>query len=169
MFLAEVGMFLGASFLGDSGRRLSTRTLVSFLTLVGSFLIGLYIGPSLGTFALDSLQRHMKQPCVHGSHIFLVKVDLILPCMWAHPKSVTLQISLSQQYIHGNCTGLGAQAVVPAEQLHSVEVELFYMLHELTHAVARIILEHVCDVVPLLLSRVVGKHSEKVEHHAVIE
>ncbi len=29
--------------------------------------------------------------------------------------------------------------------------------------------EHVCDIVPFLLSLIVGEHCEKVEHHAVIE
>jgi hypothetical protein len=49
-----------------------------------------------------------------------------------------------------------------------VGVELFYMLHKLTHDDVLGFLEHVCDVVPLLLSHVVGEHGEKVEHHAVI-
>jgi hypothetical protein len=60
ILLAEVPMLLGTSFLGDSGRRLSTRSLVSFLTLVGSFLIGLYIGLFLGTYVLYNLQRGMR-------------------------------------------------------------------------------------------------------------
>ncbi len=60
MHLAEVAMLLGASFLGDSGHRLSTRSLVSFLALVGSFLIGLYIGLFLGTYVLYNLQRGMR-------------------------------------------------------------------------------------------------------------
>jgi hypothetical protein len=38
MLLAEVAMLLGASFLWDSGRRLSTRSHISFLALVGNFL-----------------------------------------------------------------------------------------------------------------------------------
>ncbi len=35
MLLAEVALLLDVSFLGDSGRRLSTRSLVSFLALIG--------------------------------------------------------------------------------------------------------------------------------------
>ncbi len=84
MLLAEVAMFFGASFLGDSGRRLSTRLLVSFLALVGSFLIGLCIGLFLCTYALYSLKRHKKQTHFHGSHTFLMKVEVVLPCKWAH-------------------------------------------------------------------------------------
>ena len=74
MFLAEVAMLLGANFLGDSGCRLSTRTLVSFLALVGSFLAGFCIGSFLGTYALNSIERHEKQMYVPSSHTYLVKV-----------------------------------------------------------------------------------------------
>jgi hypothetical protein len=56
-----------------------------------------------------------------------------------------------------------------AGQLCYVGVELFYTLLKLMHADALGFLEHVCDVVLLLLSRVVGKHGVKVEHHAVIK
>ncbi len=65
--------------------------------------------------------------------------------------------------------GLASWAVVPVGQLRNVGVELFYMLHKLTHTDALGFLEHVHDVVPFLLSCVVGKHDEKVEHHAVIK
>jgi hypothetical protein len=41
------------------------------------------------TYMLNSLKRQEKQTHVHGSHTFLVKVELILPHMWAHPKNVT--------------------------------------------------------------------------------
>jgi hypothetical protein len=61
MFFAEIPMLLGVNFLWDSGRRLSTRSLFSFLALVGSFLVGLSIGLFLCTHALDSLKRHNKQ------------------------------------------------------------------------------------------------------------
>ncbi len=43
------------------------------------------------------------------------------------------------------------------------------MLHKLTDADALGFLQHVCDVVPFLLCRVVGEHSEKVECHTVFE
>ena len=60
MLLAEVAMLLKASFLWDSGCRLSTRSFGSFLALVGSFLVGLSIRLFLCTYALYSLERHKK-------------------------------------------------------------------------------------------------------------
>ncbi len=168
MFLAEVAVLLGASFLGDSGRRLSSRSLVSSRALLGSFLVGLCIRLFLCTYALYSFKRHKKQMHVYRSHTFLVKVEMVLPNVWAHPKNVTHQNSLGKQYVHGNCTGLGAWAVEPAGQLRNVGVELFYRLNKLnTDALG--FLEHVRDVIPLLLSCYVGKHSAKVEHDTVIE
>jgi hypothetical protein len=82
---------------------------------------------------------------------------------------VTCQISLNKWYVHRNCTGLGAQAVKPARQLHNVGVGLFYTLHKLTCADVLGLLEHLPDIVQLLPSHIVGKHGEKVEHHAVIK
>jgi hypothetical protein len=55
-----LNFFNFASFLGDSDHKLSTRSLVSFLTLVGSFLARLYVGLILRTYALYSLKRHKK-------------------------------------------------------------------------------------------------------------
>jgi hypothetical protein len=43
------------------------------------------------------------------------------------------------------------------------------MLYELTYANPLGLLEHVGKVVLFLLSRVVGKHGNKVEHDAVIK
>ena len=60
MLLSEVAMILGASFLGDSDCRLSTRLLVSFLALVGRSLAGLCVGLFLHTYVLYSLTRHKK-------------------------------------------------------------------------------------------------------------
>jgi hypothetical protein len=60
MLFAGVAMLLGASFLGDSGHRLSTRSLVFILALVGSILIGLYISLFLGTYVLYNLKRDMR-------------------------------------------------------------------------------------------------------------
>jgi hypothetical protein len=42
---------------------------------------------------------------------------------------------------------------------------MLHMLHKLMHADALGFHEHICRVVPSLLSRVVGEHGEKVEHH----
>ncbi len=46
---------------------------------------------------------------------------------------------------------------------------MLHTLHKLMHADVLGFFEHVCDVVPLLISPIVGKHDEKVEYHAVIE
>jgi hypothetical protein len=100
-------MLLSASFLEDSGRRLSTRSLVSVLALVGSFLVGLWVELFLGIYMLDSLERHKRQMYVHGSHTFLVKVELVLAHKWGHLNNMTCQISLGKWYVHGNFTGLG--------------------------------------------------------------
>jgi hypothetical protein len=160
MLLIEVAMLLKANFLQDSGCRLSTRSLVSFLALVGNFLVGLCIRLFLRTQALYSLERHKNQMHVHESHTFLVKVKMVLSRKWAHPKNVTHQISLSEQYVHGNCIGLGTGAVDLAWQLQDVGVELFFTPHKRMHTDVLGFLEHDCDIVPLLLSRVVGKHIE---------
>jgi hypothetical protein len=114
MLLAEVAMLLGASFLGDSGRRLSTRSLDFFLALVGSFLVGLCVELFLCTYALYSLETHKKQMHVHESNSFLVKVEVVLSHKWAHPKNVTHQISITEWYICRSCIGLGTGAVKPA-------------------------------------------------------
>jgi hypothetical protein len=113
----------------------------------------------------------MKQMHVYGSHNFLTKVEMVLPCKWAHPMNMTCQISLGEWYVHGNHTGLGTGAVESAWQLRNEGVELFYTLHKLTQTDALGFLEHFLNVIPLLLSHAVGKHSdsEKVEYHAVIE
>jgi hypothetical protein len=118
-------------------------SLVYFFALVGSFLVGLCMGYFLATYVLNGIKKHVKQMCVHGYHTSLMKFELILLCMWAHPKNVTHQISLGLRHIHGNCTGLGALAVVPARQLHNVGVELLHVLHKLMYADALGLLEHV--------------------------
>jgi hypothetical protein len=99
---------------------------------------------------------------VYVSHTFLIKVEIFLQHKWAHLK--ICQISIGKRYVDGNFTGLSAGAVEPAWQLRDVGVELFYTLHKLTHADALGFLEHVHDVITLLLGRVFGKHCEKVEH-----
>jgi hypothetical protein len=58
---------------------------------------------------------------------------------------------------------LHAWTAVSAEQLCDVEVELLYTLHKLTNADALGILQHIRDVVLLLLSHAIGEQDEKVE------
>jgi hypothetical protein len=113
MLLTEIVMLLSASFHWDSGRRLSTRSLVSCLALVGCFLVGWCIGCFLCTFVLYRLERLRKQTHVQGSHTFLVKVEMVLPGKWAHPKNLTHHISLGERYVHRSCIGLGTGAVEP--------------------------------------------------------
>jgi hypothetical protein len=91
-----------------------------------------------------------------------MKVELVLPCKWTHPENVTRQVSHGERNICGSSLGVHTWAVVVAWQLHDVGVELFHMLHKLTHADLLGLLEYVCQGVPLLLSCVVGKHGEKV-------
>jgi hypothetical protein len=50
-----------------------------------------------------------------------------------------------------------------------VGVELLYVLYKLAYANPLGLLEHIRKEVFFLLHCVVGKHSEKVEHDAVIE
>ncbi len=106
---------------------------------------------------------------VHGSHAFLVEVELVLPRKQAHPESMTCQISLSEWDICWSHARLDTWAVLPAWDLHNVGVELLHTLHKLMHANTLGFLEQVGQVVPFLLSHIVGEHGEKVEHHAVIK
>ncbi len=106
--------------------------------------------------------------CLQESYLF-VKVELVLPHVRAHPENMTCQISLSKQHVHGNrgrfCV---QQAMIPAWQLQDGRVELLYGLHKLTNADALGLLEHIRDVVLLLLSHVIDKNSKKEEHHKIV-
>ena len=82
MLLAKVAVFLGTSFLRDSGIAVSTRSLCTLLLAVRSFLVVRCIGffrSFLATCALNCLKRQKEQTHVHSSPTFLVKVALILP------------------------------------------------------------------------------------------
>ncbi len=106
---------------------------------------------------------------INGSTTFLVKVVLILPHVGTHSENVTQQISLGKGHVHGNRVHFHTWAVVPAGQLQDVGIELFHTLQKLTNADMLGFLQHVCDIVPLLLCRVVGEHGEKVEDDTVFE
>jgi hypothetical protein len=71
MLLAEVAMLFKANFLGDSGRRLSTMSLVSFLALAVSFPVGLCIGLLLCTYTLYSLENKRSECMSTGVIPFL--------------------------------------------------------------------------------------------------
>ena len=149
-------MLLGAIFLWDSGHRFSTRLLVAFLALVGSFLAGVCAGLFLPTYALYSLERGKKQTHVHGSHAFFVEVELILPLDWTHPENVTCQISLGEQNIFRSHARLDTGAVKPAWQLHNVGVELLYAMQKLTHADTLGFLEHIHYIVLFCSAALLG-------------
>jgi hypothetical protein len=89
MFLGQVTMLLSSSFLWIFVSRLRTGSLISFLGFCRCFLIRLCIGSFLGTYALNSLKALKKRTHAHGIQSFLVKVELMLPRMWAHPKNMT--------------------------------------------------------------------------------
>ncbi len=100
----KVAVFLGTSFLQDSGTVASTRSVrTSFIAVRRSLVLisdGLFrsflatliavrnflvakgvglIGYFLATYALGWLERQKEQTHVHRSPTFLVKVGLILP------------------------------------------------------------------------------------------
>jgi hypothetical protein len=82
MLLAKVAVFLGTSFLWDSGCSFSTRSLCTLFLAVQSFLVVRsvrFLGSFLATYPLDSFERQNEQTHVHRSPTFLVKVELILP------------------------------------------------------------------------------------------
>jgi hypothetical protein len=56
-----------------------------------------------------------------------------------------------------------------SRELQDVGVELLHMLHKLTNADPLGFLEHVRDIVPLLLSHAIGEHSEEVKHNTEVE
>ncbi len=161
-------MLLGVSFLQDSGRRFGTMLLIAFLALVGSFL-GLCTGLLLHTCALNSLKKHKEKTHVQRSHTTLMEVVLVLPLEWIHPKNVSPQFSLGEQNVHRNHSGIGTWAVVEAWLLCNVGIELLHTMHKLMHADMLGLLENICETILLLLSRVDGKHGEKVKQHAIFK
>ncbi len=84
MLLAKAAMFLGMSFLWDSGTNVGTRLLCTLLLAVRSFLVARsvgFLGSFLATYVLDRLKRQKERTHVHQGTTFLVKVALILPCV----------------------------------------------------------------------------------------
>ena len=64
MLLAKVAVFLGTSFLWDSGCSFSTRLLCTLFLAVQSFLIARsvgFLGSFLTTYALNSLERQKER------------------------------------------------------------------------------------------------------------
>ncbi len=115
---------------------------------------------------LDSFKSTLKRMHVHGSHILFLHVVLILPLIQTHPENATCQFSLAEWNICRRHVSIVAWAVVTAGQLRNVGVELLYALYNLTYANPLGLFEHFGKVVFFLLSCIVWKHSEKVEHNA---
>ena len=92
MLLAKVAMFLGTSFLWDSGPIVSTRSLHTLLLAVQSFLVTRsigFVGSFLTTYALDCLNRQKERTHVNQSTTFLAEVVLILSRVGTHSENVT--------------------------------------------------------------------------------
>ncbi len=89
--------------------------------------------------------------------------------MQTHSENVTCQVSLRLRNICGTHTRIVTWAVVPAGHLHSIGIELLYVLHKLMYANSLGLLKHIGKVVLLLLSLVVGKLGEQVEHYAIVK
>jgi hypothetical protein len=169
MFLAQLPRLREMDFLVSLLCGTITGRLGSCLVLVRRFLAGWRMGFLMGTHALISFERSLKRTHVHGYHTLFLQVVLVLPLVRTHPENVTCQISLGEWNIRWRHTSNVAWAVVPAGQLCDIGVELLYALYELTYANPLGLLEHIGKVVFFLLSCVVGKHSEKVEHNAFIK
>jgi hypothetical protein len=169
IFLAQLARLLKTDFLVSMLRCTITGPLGSCLVLVRSFLAGWRMGLLMGTYMLDGLERSLKSTHVHGSHPLFLQVVLVLPLVWTHLENVTRQISLGVRHICRCHARIVAWAVVPAGQLRNVGIELLYALYKLVYANPLGLLKHIGKVVFFLLCCVVGKHSEKMEHNAVVE
>ncbi len=168
-FLAQLARLLVTDFLVSLLRGTITGPLGSCLVLMRSFLARWRMGFLMGTYVLDSFKRSLKRSHVHGSHTLFLQIILVLPLVQTHPKNVTRQISLGERNILWHHASNVAQAVIPAGQLRDGGVELLYALYKLAYANPLGLLEHIGKVVLFLLSCVVGKHSEKVEHNTFVE
>ncbi len=121
----------------------------------------------MGTYALDSFQRSEKHAHVQRHHAFLIEVILVLPHEWTHTHYMSPELSLREWNILGLGAGIGLWAVVEAEHLRDVGIELLYSTHKLTYADALGLLKYIRNVVLFLLSCVDRKRGEKVKHHAI--
>jgi hypothetical protein len=169
IFLAQLARLLKTDLLVSLLCGTINGLLGSCLVLVRSFLAGWRIGFLRGTYALNSFKKSLKRMDVNGSHTLFLQVLLILPLVRTHPENVTRQISLGEWNICRCHASILAWAVVPAGKLHDIGIELLYALYKLTYANPQGLLEHIGKVVFFLLSCVIWKHSEKVEHNPVVE
>jgi hypothetical protein len=84
MLLAQVAVLLKADFLGNPGRRIGTRALLSFLALVRRLLRRFQFALLVGADAFDCFQQSQKLAHVHWCHALLVHIVLVLPLKRAH-------------------------------------------------------------------------------------
>ncbi len=94
---------------------------------------------------------------------------MVLPLEWTHPENVTPQFSLGEWNVCWNHSGICTWAVVEAWHLSNVGIELLYITLKLMHTNTLGLIEHACDVILPLLSRVDGKHGKKVEQHTIFK
>jgi hypothetical protein len=71
-------------FLGNPGRRISTRAFLPFLALVGRLLRKFLFALLVGADAFDCFQQSKKQARVHWHHDLLVHIVLVLKLDRAH-------------------------------------------------------------------------------------
>ncbi len=169
MFLTQFARLLEMDFLVSLLCGTITGPLGSCLVLVRSFLAGWRVGFLMGTYALNSFERSLKRMHVHGSHTLFLQVVLVLLLVRAHLENVTCQISLGEWNICQRHASIVTWSVVPAGQLQDAGIELLYALYKLMYAYPLGLLEHVGKVVLFLVSCIVWKHSEKVEHKAFVK
>ncbi len=169
MILADVAMLLKANFFGTLAIDSVPGLLFSFLLLLEAFLLDCALDFSCAhTRSITS--RDIRSECMSS---------WVIPFLWRLKWSCHVSGHIQRTWLarsalvngmfmefywawHWGCrtsmvvVGCRSWAVIHAAQTDHADVLGF--------------LKHVCDVVPLLLlSRVVGKHGEKVDHHAVVK
>jgi hypothetical protein len=91
-------------------------------------------------------------------------------CHWiGHIHSTWLPKIAQQRDVLGLGAGICIGAVVEAQHLDNVGIELLYMTYKLTYVDALGLLKYIGDVVLFLLCRVDGKRSEQVKHHTIVK
>jgi hypothetical protein len=130
-------MLLKADFLGNLGRRIGTRAFFPFLALIGRlvrFLEIIQFALLLGADAFDCFQRSQKQAHVHRRHALLIHIVLVLPLERAHMQHMSPKLSLREQNVLRFGAGIRIGAVVEAQHLCDVGVELLYTPYKLAYA-----------------------------------
>ncbi len=172
MLLAEFAMLLKSNFCGNPDCRIGTRAFLPFLTLVErlvKFLKSIQFALLVGADAFNCFQQSQKRAHVHRRHALLVHVVLVLPLERTHTQHMSPYLSLHERNILGLGAGICVWAVVEAQHLCNVGVELLYTQYELAYVDALGLPKYILDVVLFLLSHIDGKRSEKVKHHKILK